>query len=44
MRLKIFDLIESEGWPLPVEIRIEYPGGISDVIVTTDDPAYGVAS
>ena len=44
MRLQIFDLIESEGWPLPVEIRIEYPGGRPDVIVSYDDPREAVAS
>jgi len=36
MRLAIFDLIDSEGWPLPVEISIDYSQGFPDVIVSYD--------
>ncbi len=37
MRLKIFDLIDGEDWPLPVEIKIDESQGFPDVIVCTDD-------
>ena len=37
MRLAIFDLIDSEGWPLPVEISINYVNGFPDVVVTHED-------
>ena len=33
MRLAIFDLIDSEEWALPVEIRIDESQGFPDVIV-----------
>lgn len=36
MRLAIFDLIDSEGWPLPVEISMDYSQGFPDVIVSYD--------
>lgn len=37
MRLAIFDLLDSEGWPLPVEIFIDYSNGFPDVIVSHED-------
>jgi hypothetical protein len=37
MRLQIFDLIDEQDWPLPVEIVIDYSQGYPDVIVLTDD-------
>ena len=37
MRLSIFDLIDQEGWPLPVEIRINaHLDGSPDVVVCMD--------
>ena len=36
-RLKIFDLIEQEGWKLPVDLKIDYSQGFPDVIVLTDE-------
>jgi hypothetical protein len=37
MRLQIFNLIDDEGWPLPVVIKIDESQGYPDVIVETDD-------
>lgn len=37
MRLNLFDLIDSEGWPLPVVLRLDESQGFVDVIVETDD-------
>lgn len=37
MRLGLFDLIDSEGWPLPVDLKVVESQGIVDVIVLTDD-------
>jgi hypothetical protein len=37
MRPKLFDLIDSEGWKLPVILKIDESQGFPDVIVETDD-------
>jgi hypothetical protein len=37
MRLKIFDLIDLEGWTLPVGLKIDESQGFPDVIVETYD-------
>ena len=37
MKLKIFDLIDREGWTLPVGLRIDESQGFPDVIVETYD-------
>jgi len=37
MRPKLFDLIDSEGWTLPLLLRIDESQGFPDVIVETDD-------
>ena len=36
MRLQIFDLIDSEGWLKPADLRIDESPGAVDVIVETD--------
>ena len=37
MKRKIFDLIDREGWTLPVGLRIDESQGFPDVIVETYD-------
>ena len=37
MRLKLFDLIDREGWTLPVDLTIDESQGFPDVIVETYD-------
>jgi hypothetical protein len=37
VRLKIFDLIDAEGWTPPVGLRIDESQGFPDVIVETYD-------
>jgi hypothetical protein len=37
MRLKVFDLIDREAWPLPVVIKIDESAGFPDVIIETND-------
>jgi hypothetical protein len=37
MRLKLFDLIDQEGWTLPVDLKIDKSQGFPDVVVLTDD-------
>ena len=39
MRLQIFDLIDKEGWTLPVGLKIDESKGFTDVIVETYDDA-----
>jgi hypothetical protein len=37
MRLALFDTIDQEGWPTPVEIRIDaHADGSPDVVICTD--------
>lgn len=38
MRLNLFDLIDREAWPLPVDIRIDESEGFPDVIIGYDRP------
>lgn len=33
VRLELFDLIDQEGWNLPVDVRIDYSQGFPDVII-----------